>query len=136
MVALSEADSKLLSRLLRQDYYSTKSQNDLGVKGLKTAKAIKKSPRTLNDTEILEAITQYNNGTLIKVICREYGCCRGYLAKLLKAHGVKIVRRSRLQKEKVQRVIRLHATGLSSRSIEAQIGIGYKSVQRIVRNAE
>jgi hypothetical protein len=132
MVALSRADSKLLSRLAGQDYCSTKSRENLGVDGLLVVNKVAKSPRVLGDTEILAAITRHNGGVSIKEICAEYDCSREYLAKLLKSCGVKIIRRSRLPREVTAQVLRLHKNGLSSRKIQATIGVNYKTVQRII----
>ena len=135
MVALSQADSTKWSELVRQLHCSTNNRDGkrFGDDYEHIAKKVEKSPRVINDADILQIISEYNSGALVKDLAGKYGCHRTRISKILTDHSIPIVRRSRLPASEINRILELYKEGLSSRKIQAATGIGYKTVQLIVR---
>lgn len=136
MVVLSEVDSKKLSDLVEQLHRSTNNggRGQFGEDYGRIAKKVIKSPKTLSETERLRIIAEYNAGASVKELAAKYYSHRANISSVLKSHGIKIVRRSRLPAAIIRRILQLRADGLSSRAIQTRIGINYKTVQRIINH--
>ena len=97
-------------------------------------KSYQQEQKRLSNDEISQIIEKYNAGATTYELAAEFGCHRRTISRALKKSGIEVSIKTESKDGVVEAILRLYDDHMSALDISKKLGIGEKTVRRILRD--